>query len=282
MSSGHLFLDQFVSTVADPANDTGHFAAWGLDFGQLGEPQLTVLTSHFGTPNRAPSQDEMFVWFGVPMPDAEHTLHDAALPLIVNLNVLDEREIRKAFSFIQRADRWSYVAVHLMLRIMLAGTLGCAPDRVRIVRDVWEKPRLSAVHHGQKIADSVHFNISHTRGLIAVAMAGRPVGIDVEKPVSISEIDAFAERFFAAETLAALRNIPDEQAKTALFFRFWTLGEAFIKATGLGLEQDLKSFAFSAAGVPRLLHVTPGWGPAERWRFGLAMHEASVLKVGLE
>lgn len=280
MPSRHLFLDECVRTVVHPANDTGHFAACGLDFGHLGEPRLTVLTSRSDIPTRAPFRDEVFVWFGAPTPGAEHSLHDAASSSVISACFLDEQEIPKAFSFIQSADRWSYVAAHSMLRMMLAAVLSRAPDQVHIVRDERGKPRLSAAQHGRRAADNVHFNISHTRGLAAVAVAGRPVGIDIEKPVSIPEIDDFAERFLATETLAALRRIPDEQAKTALFFRFWTLGEAFIKATGLGLEQGLKSFAFSPAGAPRLLRVTPGWGPAERWRFGLAERELHISPSG--
>jgi 4'-phosphopantetheinyl transferase len=282
MLSRSPFLDQFVRTVAHPPYETGHFAAWGLDCGRLGEPQVTVLTSRADTPARAPSPDEMFVWFGAPTPGAEYALCDDAFPLLVNSNVLDEEEIDKASAFIQRADRWSYVVAHAMLRTVLAGALGCAPDRVRIVRDARGKPSLSAAYYGRKTADSLHFNISHTRGLSAVALAGRPVGIDVETPVSMPEIDEFARNFLATEALAALRNVSDDRDKVALFFRFWTLSEAFIKATGLGIEQGLKSFAFSPTGRPRLLRVTPGWGPAERWRFGLAMNERPALGASSE
>jgi 4'-phosphopantetheinyl transferase len=210
------------------------------------------------------------------MPGVEYAPHDTTLSSVIHSGALDEREALKAFSFAHAADRWSYVAAHSMLRTMLASALGCAPDRVHIVRDEWQKPRLSAAQHGRRVANSIHFNISHTRGMTAVAMAGRPVGIDVEKPVSIPEIDDFAERFLAAETLTVLQGNPDKQTKASLFFRFWTLGEAFIKATGLGLEQGLKSFAFNAAGAPELLRVTPGWGPPERWRFGLAERELPV------
>ena len=53
----------------------------------------------------------------------------------------------------------------------------------------------------------------------------------------------------------------------ALFYRYWTLGEAFIKATGEGITQDLSSFAFTEEAVPALIRVSPGWGPIGRWRF---------------
>lgn len=72
---------------------------------------------------------------------------------------------------------------------------------------------------------------------------------------------------FAREVCAALAAVP-EKTETALFYRFWTLGEAYIKATGLGVSQGLKTFAFAADDPPRLSRATPGWGPPERWRFG--------------
>ena len=48
----------------------------------------------------------------------------------------------------------------------------------------------------------------------------------------------------------------------------WTLGEAFIKATGEGVAQDLSSFAFTDHGAPALIRVSADWGPPERWCFG--------------
>src|SRR5271163_4084606 len=101
MLSQSLFLDKFLRTVVRPPDETGHFAAWGLDFGAFREPQVTVLSSHSEIPARAPFQDEMFVWFGAPMPGAAHVPHDAAFPLLVNSRVLDDGEVGKAFSFIR-------------------------------------------------------------------------------------------------------------------------------------------------------------------------------------
>jgi 4'-phosphopantetheinyl transferase len=76
---------------------------------------------------------------------------------------------------------------------------------------------------------------------------------------------AVARTMFAPEAYANLAAHP--AARTTLFYRHWTLGEAFIKATGEGIAQDLKSFAFTEEGSPALTRVSPGWGPARRWRF---------------
>ena len=91
-------------------------------------------------------------------------------------------------------------------------------------------------------------------------------------PLRIREIDdllSISDVVFAAEALVALANAADRSSRTALFYRFWTLGEAFIKATGQGLGQGTKTFAFNTNDTPRLLRVNTEWGPAERWCFGV-------------
>jgi 4'-phosphopantetheinyl transferase len=70
------------------------------------------------------------------------------------------------------------------------------------------------------------------------------VGIDVEA-LSRAPFEAdIAERVLSPSELAILRGtMADEQSYT--FLRFWTLKEAFIKATGEGLNRPLESFSFS-------------------------------------
>jgi 4'-phosphopantetheinyl transferase len=78
---------------------------------------------------------------------------------------------------------------------------------------------------------------------------------------------AVSRTAFAPEGHTALLARSGWAARRALFYRYWTLGEAFIKATGEGIAQDLTSFAFTEEGVPALTRVSGDWGPAGRWRF---------------
>jgi 4'-phosphopantetheinyl transferase len=85
----------------------------------------------------------------------------------------------------------------------------------------------------------------------------------------MADMRGVAKNAFATECLSALANAAGDAARTALFYRFWTLGEAFIKATGEGLALGwLKTFAFNASGAPWLMRVSGAWSPATRWRFG--------------
>jgi phosphopantetheinyl transferase len=109
-----------------------------------------------------PRNDELFVWFGVPASD------EVAAAALAASNILDAAEGQQALS----ADRKSFIEEHAMPQMMITSALACAPGEVHIVRDERNKPRLSVRQHGEQAAN-LHFNISHTHGLCAVALAGR-------------------------------------------------------------------------------------------------------------
>jgi 4'-phosphopantetheinyl transferase len=251
-------LDGLIRTVLDPVAEGLNAAAWALDFGMAGTPCVTVLENPTALPPRLPSVDELFLWFGVPTSDGWENL----------VPYLSEMEHEYITRLRQPADRWSFAAAHAGLRYMLGTVLSRLPREIEFVHGALGKPALDPGRHGDD-ARRVHFNISHTRGMVAVALAGGAVGVDVEALREMKDMRAVAETVFAAESLSALTNAASEAARTALFYRFWTLGEAFIKATGEGLAQGLKTFTFSASGAPCLTHVSGAWSPAARWRFGV-------------
>ena len=51
-----------------------------------------------------------------------------------------------------------------------------------------------------------------------------------------------AKRFFFAEEYEALMKCSDKAERNDLFFRYWTLKESFMKATGLGFGLALDNF----------------------------------------
>jgi 4'-phosphopantetheinyl transferase len=85
------------------------------------------------------------------------------------------------------------------------------------------------------------FNLSHTSGgaVVAITRDGA-IGVDVENAERIADKDGIAEANFHPAEIAALRCDP------ALFFDFWVLKEAYLKAMGFGLGAvALDSFWFS-------------------------------------
>lgn len=78
-----------------------------------------------------------------------------------------------------------------------------------------------------------HFNISHSKDIIAVAVSSAPVGVDAEKLRDANL--KIAERRFTETEKAFVKTNED-------FFYVWTRKEAYLKKTGKGLRQSLSSF----------------------------------------
>jgi 4'-phosphopantetheinyl transferase len=250
-SNGVVSIDTLIRTLARPP--AGFAWAWALERaapGPLNERVLPALTVEMNTPPRA---NDLILWFGAPGTGDWSNLH----------NYLSEDERARAFSFRFEVDRWSFVAAHAGLRVLLAPMMACAPHALRFATGANGKPCLDRDRHGA----AVQFNISHARGCVAIAMAGCPVGVDVEQRRALPDLMAVAQTAFAREERDALAARSEPAARQVLFYRYWTLGEAFIKATGEGIAQDLNSFAFTDEGSPMLIRVSADWGPVERWRF---------------
>ena len=249
-------IDTFVRTVATPPAE---FAwAWALARPASDSLRVHIVPALTDEMTALPREDELILWFGALEIGAQETLGGSNL-----LNALSDDERLRANSFRFDADRWAFAAAHAGLRRLLGPMLGCAPRALRFKAGVNGKPYLD--NNGRYA--SVQFNISHTRGCVSVAVAGRAVGIDVERRRELPDLMAVARTVFASDAYATLVARPECAARTALFYRYWTLGEAFIKATGEGIAQDLKSFSFTEEGAPELTRVSAVWGPARRWRF---------------
>ncbi len=111
------------------------------------------------------------------------------------------------------------------------------------------------------------FNVSHSgrHGLIAIAPAGR-VGVDVEERSARRDMDGDIRVLFAPGERSQFEALGGWR-KTDLFYRLWTLKEALVKATGIGLSLDTAEFE-----IPRSIYAGTGSGlfsfagtPDETW-----------------
>jgi len=193
-------------------------------------------------------------------------LDSAADPLLreeyLTLLTPDERIRHDRFLFDK--DRHQFLVARALCRCALSHYAPVEPSAWRFEQNVYGKP-----HIAEPADVSLSFNVTHSRGLVACAVAaeGR-VGLDVESLTRKTAGVDLARRYFAAEEVAALESAPPER-RHALFFRFWTLKESYIKAHGRGLSIPLDSFAFQLApgAPPRLTrHDAPGEDPKD-WQF---------------
>ncbi len=173
--------------------------------------------------------------------------------------VLDESERARAARFVFPRNRVEYTAAHVLVRRALAATTGHPAAAFRFEAGAHGKP---TAWIGGTMA-GVHFNLSHTRGMVAVAVAPFEHGLDVE-PLDRTVNLSIAGRYFCPEEIAWLGGLPEERRGEG-FLRLWTLKEAFIKATGLGLSQELDGFWFQVF-PPAIRFKDIADNPAA-WRF---------------
>jgi 4'-phosphopantetheinyl transferase len=158
------------------------------------------------------------------------------------LSVLDDAERARAARFVFPGSRITFTAAHALARAALAAVVaGSSPAAFGFAPGEHGKP--VAWLAGRPAALS--FNLSHTDGLVGVAVAAVPgldLGFDVE-PLGRRAPLEVARRYFTEAETAWLESLA-EADRAEGFFRLWTLKEAFIKATGKGLAQDLSAFWF--------------------------------------
>lgn|GEM_PF-6638330 len=81
----------------------------------------------------------------------------------------------------------------------------------------------------------LHLSMSHTAGFYACAFAlNRAIGIDIESLHRLVRAESLAARYFSPQEAAIIAGANLHEQKL-IFFRYWTLKEAVIKAQGLSL-----------------------------------------------
>ncbi len=179
--------------------------------------------------------------------------------------LLDDEERRRADRFVYDDDRHLFIVAHALTRLALsAAAPEVRPERWRFVVNRWGRPALAPPFD----ATGLHFNLSHTAGLAAaIVCQQRDAGVDVEDTTRRAGGSQVAERFFAPREVLALRHAPAAQ-QPAVFFRFWTLKEAYIKARGRGISLGLDRFWFDLSGpAPRIAWESGFDEDADAWRF---------------
>ncbi len=180
----------------------------------------------------------------------------------------EERQQEARFHFAD--DGLRYRVTRAMVRTVLSRYAGLAPADWLFTANAYGRPEIAArVGQQHRDAADLCFNLSHTRGLIALAVSRRrALGIDVEN-LSVRQFSlGIAQHFFAPREAADLaRQAPALQQDR--FFEYWTFKESYVKARGMGFSIPLDQFSFDYPGPWAVRMCTdPVLGdPAERWSF---------------
>jgi 4'-phosphopantetheinyl transferase len=174
---------------------------------------------------------------------------------------LSTEEWVRAARLVRKADRLAFVAARVLARMLLARTASCEPHVIGLELDARGRPSITWPDRLRRYDVS----ISHTQGLVGVAIAGRgAVGLDLEPLDRPVEVASLADLVLAVPERNALRDLPAEAAQ-ARFLRLWTLKEAYLKARGTGLAEDPAAIAFDPDCDPMAVTLLPSDGAS--WTF---------------
>jgi 4'-phosphopantetheinyl transferase len=179
--------------------------------------------------------------------------------------LLTDEEKRREFRFYFPDDQKRYLITRAMVRTLLSRYLGGHPAEWRFSTNQYGRPQIA--NPGEW--GGLSFNISHTKGLIALAVTrGRELGVDVENVADREVSIDIADRFFAPAEVEELHRVPSERQHDR-FFEYWTFKESYIKARGMGLSIPLDQFNFYYPHERAVrLAVEPQLGDdANRWSF---------------
>ncbi|MGK5631811.1 4'-phosphopantetheinyl transferase family protein [Streptomyces sp. URMC 123] len=167
--------------------------------------------------------------------------------------LLDAEERSRAAAFLREADRDRYRVAHVALRRLLGACLDSDPAGLRLVRE--DCPGCGGPHGRPAVAGApLHFSLSHAADLVLIAVAGVPVGADVEREPAPSVAAEIAARLHERERVE-MAALP-ERDRPAAFTRCWSRKEAYLKGIGIGLAEDPSVTYVGAGATPGR---PPGW-----------------------
>ena len=187
------------------------------------------------------------------------------------LDLLDGDERARHDRYRAPAAQSQFLVSRALLRAVLACYADLSPADWRFDLNAYGKPRVADCLQ----RPGLHFNVSHTEGLVALAVSGLPdLGLDVEHAGrAVFSLEDLSARYFAPAEQALMAGMGDEAARARMFFDVWTLKESYIKARGTGLSLPLDSFGFQLPpsdvdGADVRLVCAPACGDdGARWQF---------------
>jgi len=145
---------------------------------------------------------------------------------------LNREELRRADRFIHERDARRNILAHGLMRHLLAEATGQHADSVQFKFGKFKKPYLAGEHN-------VQFNLSDTKDALIIAMTrGEEIGADIETMERKVDHNAIADHYFTEDEKALILN--DKIDGKRRFLELWTKKEAILKATGVGIMDDLK------------------------------------------
>jgi len=182
-------------------------------------------------------------------------------------DLMTDEEIERNQRYRFEEGRITDAVTRALVRTTLSRYRDVDPTAWRFSKGEHGKPEINA----PELSQPLRFNLSHTRGQIVCAIATtQRLGVDIEWVERRNSLLNIAERFFSPLEVTDLFALPEAEQKSR-FFDYWTLKEAYIKASGEGISLGLDNFSFH---LPSPEQITISFTDAirerpEEWRFQL-------------
>ena len=146
--------------------------------------------------------------------------------------LLDAEERDRSTKYRYAQHRRQFVLSRAAVRFILCERLGYASQDITF----------GSLEHGKPVAlfkgepAPISFNVSHSgvHGLIALCDCGH-LGVDIEERSDQRDLDGMIGTVFTEPEQAELTSVQGVE-RLHLFYKLWTIKEAFIKALGTGLS----------------------------------------------
>lgn len=149
------------------------------------------------------------------------------IPRLVDQDlVLSAPELDKSVRFHRMEDRHNFLVRKYALRVLLSQFLGIPAGQIAYTSTANKKPAIAGLH----------FNTSHSKNAVAIAVSATPIGVDIEYCNKDFDYADLLDHCFSKEERLFIASSSDPRHT---FYVLWTRKEALLKATGEGLAEDL-------------------------------------------
>lgn len=136
-------------------------------------------------------------------------------------------------SFSHAPQKFEFIISKALLRNRLSFYLQQTPSEISIITEEKGRPKL-------EVDSNLRFNVSHSKGLISCAFSNAPeLGIDIENLTRNADYGSLASDVFSPKELQTLTSY-SKTNQPEVFFKIWTLKEAYLKALGTGVVDQIK------------------------------------------
>lgn len=143
--------------------------------------------------------------------------------------LLKELDLQRLSRIVRQEDKNIFLSSQVMKKIICGQYLNCPPEEVFFAYTENKKPFISD-------KSDFHFNVSHSGNWLVMVFSRNPCGIDVEKIQPDFDFEGVIRITFHPEEIGYILQNPDH---SNAFFRIWSIKESFLKATGVGLIDNL-------------------------------------------